>query len=75
MSDKRSSEDRVEKRRLLVKDSKIELNFLKTIGRLGMIDHRTSGNRIIVREAMLQVMIDHDFSGEEWDDNYNPKNG
>lgn len=83
MSDKRSPEDRVEKRRLSVEEDKIELNFLKTLQKLDMVGPkvnkdskgRLTATPIHFRMAMLEVTMKLDLSGEEWDDDYNPKNG
>lgn len=65
----------MEKRRLSVECDTIELNFLKTIKRLNLDVDNMRTSSLVVRMAMLEVTIKLDLSGEEWDDDYNPKNG
>lgn len=60
----------MEKRRISVENDTIELNFLETIKRLKLTD-----DNVLFRIAMLEVNIALDFSGEEWDDDYNSENG
>jgi hypothetical protein len=70
MSDKRSPEDRVEKRRRSVEEDTIKINFLKILKKLNL-----GGARLDFHMAYLKVTIAHDLSGEEWDDNNNDENG
>lgn len=71
----------MEKCRLSVENDTIELKFLETLEKLKLLGPKVimvidgTSQSPYVRMAMLKVTIDFDFSGEEWDDNYNPKNG
>jgi len=73
----------VEKRRQSVENDTIELNFLKTLHKLDMLGQkaivdekgRLHSAPIHFKMAMLAVTIKLDLSGEEWDDDYNAKDG
>lgn len=60
----------MEKRRISVENDTVTVKFLKALKKLNL-----GGVGVETRIAMLQVLIKHDLSGREWDDDYDPKNG
>ena len=68
MSNSRSPEDRMEKHRISIKRDTVEMNFISTLRRLKLDTNNWGESRLLVREAMLAVTINHDFSGEDCDD-------
>lgn len=62
----------MEKRRVSVENNTVRLKLLKTLVKLGFSDDEHNLNFHI---AYLEVDIQVDLSGEEWDDNYSRKDG
>lgn len=65
----------MEKLRFTKETKTVELKFLHTIENLDLLGEKVTENKAYFHMAHLEIDIELDLSGEEWDDDYDPKNG